>query len=94
MQNVSTLIRRPVPAATAAATGLLGLVAGTLIAFGAPAAVAAISAHPSSNVTLTVASVGNQLIAHDRSEAGLDVLRSGGAEQIAHDRSEQGFADR
>jgi hypothetical protein len=72
----------------------MGLAAGALIALGAPAMVAAISAHPNSNATISVASVGSQLIAHDRSEAGLDVLRSAGGEQIAHDRSEQGLAGR
>src|SRR4030081_2904736 len=37
MQNVSTVIRHPVPIATAVASGLLAFAAGAVIALGAPA---------------------------------------------------------
>src|SRR5213593_192502 len=40
MQNVSTLVRRPVRIGTAAASGLLAFVAGAVIAVSAPAVVA------------------------------------------------------
>jgi cephalosporin hydroxylase len=89
MQNVNTLIRRPVPIGSAAAGGLLAFVAGAAIALGAPAIVVGLSAsHSSNNATVSVSAVGGEQIAHNRSEQGLDVSRSVGAEQIAHDRSE------
>lgn len=91
MQNVSTVIRRPVPIGSAAATGLLAFAAGALLALGAPAVVAGLSASHGSNATVSVAAVGAEQIAHNRSEAGLDIPRSVGAEKIAHNRSEEGW---
>jgi hypothetical protein len=89
MQNVSTLIRRPVPIGSAAATGLLAFVAGALIALAAPAVVAGLSPSHGSNATVSASVVGSEQMAHNRSEAGLDAPRSVGAEQIAHNRSEE-----
>lgn len=91
MQNVSTVIRRPVPIGAAAASWLLAFVAGAVIALGVPAAVAGLSASHSSNATVSVQAVGGELIAHNRSEQSLDVPGSVGAEQIAHNRSEEGW---
>ncbi len=93
MQNVTTLIRRPIPIGTAAAGGLLAFAAGAVIALGAPAMFAGVSPTSTLNAPALTSKVGSEQIAHVRSEAGLDVLRSVGGEQIAHDRSEQGFAD-
>jgi hypothetical protein len=94
MQNVSTLIRRPVRIGTAAAGGLLAFVAGAVIAVSAPAVVATLSAGQSSNATVSVPAAGAEQIAHNRSESNTYVSRSVGAEQIAHNRSEQSLADR
>lgn len=55
MQNVSTGIRRPVPIATAAASGLLAFAAGAVIALGVPAVAAGLSASHNSNATVSVA---------------------------------------
>jgi hypothetical protein len=90
MQNVSTVIRRPVPIGTAAAGGLLAFVAGAVIALGVPAVVAGLPTSPTSNATVSHAAVGAEQIAHNRSEAGRDVSGSVGAEQIGHNRSEAG----
>ena len=91
MQSVNTMIRRPVPIGTAAAGGLLALVAGAVIALGAPAVATGLSFSHSSNATVSVRAVGGELVAHDRSESGLSVSSSVGGEQIAHDRSESGL---
>lgn len=91
MQNVSTVIRRPVPIGTAAAGGLLAFVAGAVIALGVPVVAAGLSTSHNSNATVSVGAVSGELIAHNRSEAGLDVSRPVGAEQIAHNRSEEGL---
>jgi hypothetical protein len=94
MQNVSTVIRRPVPMGTAAASGLLAFVAGAVIALGVPFVAAGLSASHNSNATVSAGAVGGELIAHNRSEAGVDVSGSVAAQQIAHNRSEEGLAGR
>jgi hypothetical protein len=58
MENVSTVIRRPVPIATAAASGLLAFAAGAVIALGVPAVAAGLSASHNSNATVSVAAPG------------------------------------
>ncbi len=90
MQNVSTVIRRPVPMGTAAASWLVAFAAGAVIALGLPV-VAGLSTSHSSSATVSVGAVGGELIAHNRSEHGLDVSSPAGAEKIAHNRSEQGL---
>jgi hypothetical protein len=94
MQNVNTIIRRRVPIGTAAASGLLAFVAGAVIALGAPLVVAELSTSDNSNATVSVPAVSAEQVAHNRSEAGLDVPGSVAAEQIAHNRSEEGIARR
>ena len=94
MQNVNTMIRRPVPFGTTVATGLLAFAAGALIAVGAPVAIAGLSTSNHSNAAVSVGAVGAEQIAHNRSEAGLTVTTSVGAEQIAHNRSEEGLTGR
>ena len=91
MQNVNTMIRRPVPIGTAAATGLLTFVAGVAFALGAPGLVAGLSTSHQSNATLSVPAAGAEQSAHNRSELGLDVTASVGAQQSAHNRSEEGL---
>ena len=92
MQNVSTLVRRPVRIGTAAASGLLAFVAGAVIAVSAPALVATLSASHSSSATVSVPAAGAEQIAHNRSEGGLGSSSSVEAEQIVHNRSEDGLA--
>ena len=41
-----------------------------------------------------IGAVGQEQIAHDRSEQGLGPVNSVGGQQIAHNRSEQGLTDR
>lgn len=94
MQNVNTMIRRPVPFGTTVATGLLAFAAGAVIAIGAPVAIAGLSTAERSNATVSVSAVGAEQVAHNRSEAGLAGSTSVGAEQIGHDRSEGGMAGR
>jgi uncharacterized membrane protein len=91
MQNVNTVIRRPIPIGTAVATGLLTFVAGAVLALGGPVLVAGLSTSHSSNATLSVPAAGAQLSSHNRSELGLDVTPSAGAQQSAHNRSEEGL---
>src|SRR5438105_1695896 len=91
MQNVNTLINRPVRTGTAAAGGLVAFVAGALLAVSAPAVLSTLSTSHSSNVTFSAPAVGAEQIAHNRSEMNLGVAPSAGAEQIAHNRSEQNF---
>ena len=91
MQNVNTVIRRPIPVGSAAAGWLLAFLAGAAIALGAPALIAGDSNSHSSSATVSVPAAGAQQVAHNRSEAGLDVSRSAGAEQVAHNRSEKGL---
>ncbi|GEM_PF-4231902 len=90
MQNVSTLIRRPVPMGTVAASWLVAFVAGAVIALGLPV-LAGLSTGHSSSAAVSVGTVGGELIAHNRSEQGLGVSAPAGAEKIAHNRSEQGL---
>lgn len=94
MQNVSGLIRRPVPVGTAAASGLLAFVAGAVVALGVPGVVAGLTSSHISNIAVSPSMVGGEQIAHGRSEMGLDVSASIGGQQIAHDRSEQGMSGR
>jgi hypothetical protein len=94
MQNVNTMIRRRVPIGSAAAGGLLAFVAGAVIALGAPIVVAGLSTSHNSNATVSVQAFSAEQLAHNRSEAGLDVSGSVAAEQIAHNRSEGGLARR
>lgn len=94
MQNVNTMIRRPVPFGTTVATGLLAFAAGALIAVGAPVAIAGLSTSDRVNASVSASAVGAEQVAHNRSEAGLAGTTSVGAEQIGHNRSEEGLAHR
>lgn len=89
MQNVNTMIRRPVPLGTAAITGLLAFASGAVLAVGVPVTVARLATSHSSSPTVAQPAVGAELIAHDRSEQGLGAPASVGGEQIAHNRSEK-----
>src|SRR2546423_12605596 len=88
MQNVNTLVSRPVRFGTAAVSGLLAFAAGAVIAVSAPAVVATLSASHSSNVTVSAPAAGAEQIAHNRSEAGLRGANSGRAAQRAPHRAE------
>jgi len=88
MQNVRTMIRRPVPIGTAAASGLLAFVAGAVIALAVPAVATGDSVTSSSSRPASTSAVGAEQIAHDRSEQGLVEGASVGGQQIAHNRSE------
>lgn len=93
MQNVSTMIRRPVSVGSAAASSLLAFAAGAVISLAVPAvATGVVVTKPSAPVSS--AAVGAQQIAHDRSEQGLGSGDSVGAQQIAHNRSESGLTDK
>ena len=94
MQNVSTLVSRPVRIGTAAASGLLAFVAGAVIAASAPAVVATLTTSHSSNATVSAPAAGAEQIAHNRSEAGFGAAPSPAAEQISHNRDEGGMAGR
>ncbi len=95
MQNVNTMIRRPVPFGTTVATGLLAFAAGALIAVGGPVAMAGLSTSESSNApSVSVSAVGAEQIAHTRSESGVAASSSAAAERISHNRSEEGIAGR
>ena len=94
MQNVNTLVSRPVRFGAAVVSGLLAFAAGAVIAVSAPAVVATLSASHNSNVTQSAPAIGAEQIAHNRSEQGLGASNSVGAEQINHDRSEEGLAGR
>jgi hypothetical protein len=92
MQNVSTMIRRPVPIGTAAASGFLAFVAGAVIALAVPAVATGVSVtNNSSGPASTTSAVGAEQIAHNRSEQGLVEGASVGGQQIAHNRSESGL---
>lgn len=91
MQNVSTMIRRPVPVGAAAAGSLLALVAGAVIALATPVVVGGVTTGHSSSPTVFAQSIGGEQIAHNRSEADLGGSTSVGAEQISHNRSEEGL---
>ena len=95
MQNVNTMIRRPVPFGTTVATGLLAFAAGALIAVGGPLAMAGLSTSESSNApSVSVSAVGAEQVAHNRSESGVATSLSPAAERISHNRSEEGIAGR
>jgi hypothetical protein len=94
MQNVSTMIRRPVPIGTAAASGLLAFVAGAVIALAVPAVATGVSVTNNSSAPASTSAVGAEQIAHDRSEQGLGGPSSVGGQQIAHNRSESGLSDK
>ena len=94
MQNVSTMIRRPIPIGTAVASGLLAFVVGATLAVGTPAVVAGLTSSHESNAPVSARAVGGEQVAHNRSEANLDVSTSVGGEQIAHSRSEKDLASR
>jgi len=87
MQNVSTMIRRPVPIGTAAASGFLAFVAGAVIALAVPAVATGVSVTNNSSAPASTSAVGPEQIAHNRSEQGL-VEGAFGGQQIAHNRSE------
>jgi hypothetical protein len=91
MQNVGTMIRRPVPVGTAAASGLLAFVAGAVIALGVPAVVTGLSVSRNADTTVAVPGIGGEQIAHDRSEQGLGGSSTVGGQQIAHNRDEGGM---
>lgn len=91
MQNVRTMIRRPVPIGTAAASGLLAFVAGAVIALAVPAVATGVSVMNNSSGTASASAVGAEQIAHNRSEQGLGEGASVGGQQIAHNRSESGL---
>lgn len=94
MQNVSTMIRRPVPVGTAAVSGLLAFAAGALIALGAPAVANGVFATNNSSAPVSASAASAEQIAHDRSEQELGDAASVGGEQIAHDRSESGLTNK
>lgn len=94
MQNVSTIIRRPVHVGTAAASGLLAFVAGAVIALGAPAVVNEAFLTNNSSAPVSTSAVGAEQIAHDRSEQGVGGAASVGGQLIAHNRSESGLTDK
>jgi hypothetical protein len=91
MQNVSTMIRRPVPIGTAAASGLLAFVAGAVIALAVPAVATGVSLTNNSSAPASTSAVGAEQVAHNRSEQGLGAGPSVGGQQIAHNRSESGL---
>jgi uncharacterized membrane protein len=91
MQNVNSMIRRPVSIGTVVATGLLTFAAGAVLALGGPVLVAGISTSHSSNAAVSVPAAGAQMSAHNRSELGVDFAPSVGAEQSRHNRSEEGW---
>ncbi len=88
MQNVSTMIRRPVPIGTAAASGLLAFVAGAVIALAVPAVATGVSVTNNTSAAASTSAVGAEQIAHNRSEQGHVEDASVGGQQISHNRSE------
>jgi len=88
MQNVSTMIRRPVAIGTAAAGGFLAFVAGAVIAIAVPAVATGVPVTYNSSAPASTSAVGAEQIAHNRSEQGLVEGASVGGQQIAHNRSE------
>jgi len=71
MQNVRTMIRRPVPIGTAAASGFLAFVAGAVIALAVPAVATGVSVTNNSSGPASTSAVGAEQITHNRSEQGL-----------------------
>jgi hypothetical protein len=91
MQNVSTMIRRPVAVGTAVAGGFLGLMVGAVIALAVPAVLTGVSVTNISTGAASTSAVGAQQISHNRSEQGFGASVSG--QQIAHNRSEEGLGN-
>ena len=92
MQNVGTMIRRPVPLGTAAASWIVALLVGVVIALTAPGLTAALSnSAVTSGTAQSTAVVGAQQIAHNREEEGFVTFSSVGGEQVSHNRSEEGL---
>ena len=92
MQNVGTMIRRPIPLGTAAASGMVALLAGVVIALSAQALSAQLSiSRATTGPTISAAGVGSEQIAHNRSEEGFAASSSVGGEQVSHNRSEEGL---
>lgn len=89
MQNVDTLIRRPVSLGSAAASGLLAFVAGAAIALTAPGLIAGLPLTRGPIAIEPAGIVEAQQIAHNRSEGELADSSSAGGQQIAHNRSEE-----
>ena len=90
MASVGAMIRRPVPAGTAVASGLIGLMAGVVLAAALTAGMVSgpTTLHPHA---AGVAAISSELISHDRSEQDLG-LTSVGGQQVAHNRSEEGLS--
>ena len=92
MQNVGITIRRPIALGTAAASWMVALVAGVVIALTAPALSAHFLISPGSAGTVSsTALVGSEQIAHNRAEEGFATFSSVGGEQVNHNRSEEGL---
>ena len=53
-----------------------------------------LSVSPATHTTIQLGAVGQEQIAHNRSEQGLGPVNSVGGQQIAHNRSEEGLTDR
>jgi hypothetical protein len=93
MQNVTAIMRLPVPVGAAAASGLVAFVAGATLALGAPAFMSGLDMSHVSGQVVSGAGASAEQINHNRSEAGLGGFTSAGGEQIAHNRSEQGLTE-
>ena len=93
MQNVGTIVRRPISLGSGSAGVLIGFMAGGLIALSVPTLVAEWTVSRTSTVTVATGIVGAQQIAHNRSEEGLDGSQSVSGQQIAHNRSEEGLTN-
>src|SRR2546426_2547567 len=89
MQNVNTLISRPVRTGTAAAGGLLAFVAGAVLAVSAPAVVSTLSPSHSASVTVSTPAIGGEQIAPNPSQMKPRAAPSPGAQQIAPKRSQR-----
>jgi hypothetical protein len=96
MQNVSTLMNRPVSIGTAAASGFLAFAAGALIAVSAPVVVAGLTASHGSNTTVSAPAAGGERISPNRSEGSLEHSQQSAqvAKPAPHDRSEEGMTSR
>jgi hypothetical protein len=92
MQNVNTMIRRPVPVGTAAVGGLLAFLTGAVIALAVPAVGTGVSVSNNPSAPASTSAVGSEQITHNRSEQGLGGAAGVGGEQITHNRSERDFA--
>lgn len=90
MASVGAMIRRPVPAGAAVASGLIGVMAGAILAVALTAGLVSGPANLHTQSAVRVAAAGSELIGHDRSEPGLGLASVGGV-QVAHNRSEEGL---